>query len=153
MCMWTFRIRNTKDTSMIYSKVIKFPKFHTIIIHRVKHLGWRGKKNVAPCNEYIIWSISLIYVDIYVCLHISVYLLIHLNTHTDTQIGIYFNQGILIIVNQVHFFLWNVVSIWRIPQTTSGETIQDQNFKGFILGSNFIMFSETILVFTLSSKV
>lgn len=40
---------------MIYRKVIKLPKSHTIIIYRVKHLGWRGKKkNVALYNEYII---------------------------------------------------------------------------------------------------
>lgn len=39
---------------MIYRKVIKLPKSHTIIIYRVKHLGWREKKNVALYNEYII---------------------------------------------------------------------------------------------------
>lgn len=90
-----------------------------------------------------------------ICLltHLSKSLLIHLNTHTDTQIGIYFNQGILIIVNQEHSFLWNVVSIWRIPQTISGETTQDQNFKGFILGSNFKMFSGTILILCFLQKL
>lgn len=89
----------------------------------------------------------------YICLltHLSKSLLIHLNTHTDTQIGIYFNQGILIIVNQEHSFFVKR-SFNEIPQTTSGETTQDQNFKGFILGSNFIMFSGTILILCFLQK-
>lgn len=56
---------------MIYSKVIKLPKSHTIIIYRVKHLGWREKK-MLPFIKNISCDQSHSYMWIYVCLHISV---------------------------------------------------------------------------------